>query len=305
MRAQSCFSAYPLALREHGRQALMTIKHQSTTLFCSETFSVIDFVCRSQERSFGPLEVSDAHYIVLVRRGTFAKRVGFSNWLSTPASFTFFNPGEEYRVAHPTGSGDECTAIRLDPTALDGLAHSVDVPSLSNSRLPQSSPSVVPAKLFQEHWRLFKLAQAASYDHCSMEERTVNFVLAAASSAFVDQAATATHQQLTRHQLSVVGNAAEFIASSYTQSHSLADVATHVGTTPFHLSRLFRAGTGYSICEFRNQLRLREAMRRIALGEKNLLALALDLGFCHHGHLGRHFKKIFGASPSEFRAELD
>jgi AraC-like DNA-binding protein len=67
---------------------------------------------------------------------------------------------------------------------------------------------------------------------------------------------------------------------------------------------VFERVTGATIHRYLTRLRLRVALARIADGESNLTALALDLGFSSHSHLTSTFAREFGAPPSRLRAEL-
>jgi AraC-like DNA-binding protein len=82
---------------------------------------------------------------------------------------------------------------------------------------------------------------------------------------------------------------------------SLGEVAGRLHTSEFHLARLFRAHTGFTLHGYRNQLRLRLALERIP-AEDDLTALAHELGFSSHSHFTDAFRALFGAPPAEVRA---
>ena len=48
-------------------------------------------------------------------------------------------------------------------------------------------------------------------------------------------------------------------------------------------------------------LRLRASLDRLAGGENNLTALALELGFSSHSHFADAFRREFGRTPSDVR----
>jgi AraC-like DNA-binding protein len=74
----------------------------------------------------------------------------------------------------------------------------------------------------------------------------------------------------------------------------LSDLARQVGVSPHHLSRVFQAETGLSLTRFRNRLRLRRALER----------LAADLGFADHAHLTRTAHELLGHTPTQLRRLL-
>jgi len=82
----------------------------------------------------------------------------------------------------------------------------------------------------------------------------------------------------------------------------LDDVAAHVYLSPFHLSRIFKERTGWTVHAYLTQLRLRAALLRLDDGA-DLTTVALDHGFASHAHLTDSFRSGFGATPSQVRGE--
>jgi AraC-like DNA-binding protein len=82
---------------------------------------------------------------------------------------------------------------------------------------------------------------------------------------------------------------------------SLLQLARTVAVSPHHLSRVFRAATGETLSHYRNRLRARLALERIADGELSLARLAAELGFADHAHLTRVIRDEAGAPPSRLR----
>jgi AraC-like DNA-binding protein len=74
--------------------------------------------------------------------------------------------------------------------------------------------------------------------------------------------------------------------------------------SPHHLSRIFAAETGQTISAYRNCLRARVALERVAAGERSLARIAADLGFADHAHLTRVVRRQAGAPPSNLRELL-
>ncbi len=85
---------------------------------------------------------------------------------------------------------------------------------------------------------------------------------------------------------------------------SLHKLARRQSVSPHHLSRVFHACPGTTVSAYRNQLRVREALERLADGERSLTRLASDLGFADHAHLTRTVRRETGAVPSVLRLLL-
>ncbi len=65
----------------------------------------------------------------------------------------------------------------------------------------------------------------------------------------------------------------------------------------------FKLRLGCSPMEFQQQLRLKEAARRIKRGEV-VTSVCYDLGFSNLSHFCRRFKIIYGCTPTEFRERI-
>lgn len=83
--------------------------------------------------------------------------------------------------------------------------------------------------------------------------------------------------------------------------HDLADAAC---CSLFHPSRLFRQHLGTSLHGYRQRMRLATALQRLEDGERNLAALAHDLGYASQSHMGSVFQREIGITPAQARREL-
>jgi transcriptional regulator GlxA family with amidase domain len=84
----------------------------------------------------------------------------------------------------------------------------------------------------------------------------------------------------------------------------VVQLARQTAVSPHHLSRIFAAETGQTISAYRNCLRARIALERVAAGERSLARIAADLGFADHAHLTRVVRRQAGAPPSNLREVL-
>ncbi|MGH2811401.1 MAG: helix-turn-helix domain-containing protein, partial [Actinomycetota bacterium] len=81
----------------------------------------------------------------------------------------------------------------------------------------------------------------------------------------------------------------------------LGDVARITGVSVYHLSRTFRAVTGLTLSRYRIRLRARQALERLAEGERDLAGLAADLGFSDQAHLTRTLRLETNVTPGRLR----
>ena len=94
--------------------------------------------------------------------------------------------------------------------------------------------------------------------------------------------------------------AKEIVARDLDQPLSLRHLAEMTSTSVFHLCRIFRRSTGFSIHAYRQQLRLRSALEPVLRGD-DLLEVAMRHGFYSHSHFTHMFRRTFGITPSELR----
>lgn len=82
---------------------------------------------------------------------------------------------------------------------------------------------------------------------------------------------------------------------------SLAELAAVVGLSPRYFSRLFREAFGVTPHRFVVQERLAEGARQLARG-RDVIEIALGLGFCSQSHFTAAFRKTYGVTPRRYTA---
>lgn len=89
------------------------------------------------------------------------------------------------------------------------------------------------------------------------------------------------------------------LASYPSESRTLEQWGVRVGATGRTLSRLFRAETGMSFHQWRQQLRLLEALRLLGRGEP-ITNVALDVGYSSLSAFVSVFRKTLGVTPGRY-----
>jgi len=82
-------------------------------------------------------------------------------------------------------------------------------------------------------------------------------------------------------------------------NRSLDDWAAFTGSSTRTLARLFVQDTGLTFREWRQRLRLMEAITRLGTGE-SVLSISLDLGYASQSAFTAMFRKALGCTPSDF-----
>jgi AraC-like DNA-binding protein len=85
---------------------------------------------------------------------------------------------------------------------------------------------------------------------------------------------------------------------------SNAELAARVNLSAHRLSRLFKRQMGTALVEFRNRQRLQRLLNELEDDEtRNLLGLALDVGFGSYTQFHRVFKRVMGCSPAQYQKQ--
>ena len=238
---------------------------------------------------------------VWVCRGSGAKYVADSSVVN------FWNPGEVYEreTLSPEGAISDWFAVSHD-LALDAVR--VFDPSVENTpdrpfRLTHS-PSDLRLYLFQR--QLFRTIKQGDTDGSLLaEEFIVDILVHSIRRAYWyqrNQLGTSESISLS-HQEEIVGRAEAVMNKRFRESLSIKQIAAEAASSPFHLCRLFKRRRKSTLHAYRTQLRLRSALESILDTQKDLTEISLEYGFSSHSHFTGVFKKAFGMTPSELRAE--
>jgi AraC-like DNA-binding protein len=254
-----------------------------------------DFALEAVECACGPSawsapEPAERYGIVFVRRGCFHRRTNGRECFVDPTVVYFERPGDEQQIAHP-GGGDSCTVLYLS----EGLLASL---SGGEPLLPEEP---VASRAGTDLGHRLLLASVAAGGDADVADAAV-----AIAAAVLEEPAPARvaagRPRTAAERRRVVAEARELLVER--PGASVFELSHQVAVSPHHLSRVFRAETGETVSRYRNRLRVRLALERIADGETCLARLAADLGFSDQAHLSRVVRNEVGFPPSSLRTRL-
>jgi AraC-like DNA-binding protein len=209
--------------------------------------------------------------------------------LANPNHVIFYSVGQRYRRLLHDERGDHCLYVEVDPALLagyDAIAF-VDAPSDPRAYL-----------------RL-RLAAHTLQDPLSVEEAVYNAVgRSIEAGAAVHGRRRAAGRKRTEHDHHELVERTKALLTERAPAHdSLESIARHVHASEFHLARVFRDRTGFTLHGYRTHLRLRLALDRLRT-DADLATIAIELGLNSHSHFTDAFRGVFGVPPSETRRDL-
>ncbi|MBW4651644.1 MAG: helix-turn-helix domain-containing protein [Kaiparowitsia implicata GSE-PSE-MK54-09C] len=103
---------------------------------------------------------------------------------------------------------------------------------------------------------------------------------------------------LSDHQLL---QATDYIIAHLASDLQLSDLATSVGLSQFHFSRLFKQSTGITPYQYILRQRVERAKHLLKTTKLSVMEIALLCGFSSHSHLGKTFRQHTGLTPKNYR----
>lgn len=94
----------------------------------------------------------------------------------------------------------------------------------------------------------------------------------------------------------------EFLSARLSDPITLEQLASEVGVSQFHFSRLFKQTVGVSPMAFIKRLRIERACLLLSRrADTSVGQIAIRCGFYDHSHLTRVFKSTVGMTPTQYR----
>jgi AraC-like DNA-binding protein len=101
----------------------------------------------------------------------------------------------------------------------------------------------------------------------------------------------------------VIRRAKEVLLDRFSDNLSLEEVAREVGRSQYRLAHVFREAVVIGICAYLINVRVNRAHAYLATGLSPALVASLA-GFADQSHLGRHFSRLVGGTPSEYARQV-
>ena len=197
------------------------------------------------------------------------------------ACHTVIEKGYTYRMMYPS-------VALLQQVTSEITGRQQDLPSFS-------TPIIQDEQLTQLVCNLHITLETST---CQLErESSLSWSLAQLIKRHADE-----HLVLRRvgRERQAVRQAKEYLEAHYADNVSLEKLANIANLSPFHLTRVFCHEVGLPPHVYLTQVRILRAKKLLSQGWA-IAQVALETGFAHQSHLNRHFKRLVGITPRQYK----
>jgi AraC family transcriptional regulator len=256
---------------------------------------VQDVVCTSGPHDRPFEERHDGVCIAAVTGGTFRYRSSLGSAVLAPGALLLGNHSHYFECSHEHGLGDRCLSFRLAPEFLESVVGSVPGARRSFFSVPRLPP----------HDRLLPVIAAAEAagedgDAGALEELALRLA-GAVSGALNENKARAPAPGVRDERR--ISAALRHIEARVDEPLSIAQLARLAAMSPYHFLRTFRTLVGVTPHQFILHTRMKRAAVSLRRTSENVSAIAFAAGFGDLSTFNRRFQRIFGSSPSAYRAQ--
>ncbi|MBX3378583.1 MAG: helix-turn-helix transcriptional regulator [Phycisphaeraceae bacterium] len=248
--------------------------------------------------------VALSHLLAFPRSSSTIRQAGQRPQVATPVGAVFYNKGCEY-TATPIGTTLEVTGfLRVEASVLRDAIGRFDQSVADRPEDPFTfSDGPVTDRVFVRQAALERRALVGSLDPLAADEEMVCLVHDAVESAYAVRAIR-LREKAGKSDSDYARWTQELIARHFRAAQSLAEIAGHVGISPFHLHRIFKRVVGMTIHAFRDRMRLRAALSEMLDSPMPLSLIAIRSGYSSQSHFTDAFRSRFGVPPAEGRRLL-
>jgi AraC-like DNA-binding protein len=276
---------------------------QQRELFSGPLVTLTDVCCRESSSACSGEEHARGHQLIVIRSGVFVKHSPLASrraLVAEPMQVLFLNRNEPFRISHPAAGGDDCTVLDLSDEATAEVIGILEPEARDRPEAPfriSHAPLAAAARL-----RLHGLRRTAAQarDSLLLEESLLGILARVAGDGYRAHGRSITpRREATRKaREELVERIRHALAAAPAESWSLSRLARQVNSSPYHLTRVFRASTGLPVHQYLLRLRLALALEELEGGGGELSAIALRAGFASHSHFSTAFRHAFGVQPS-------
>jgi AraC-like DNA-binding protein len=269
------------------------------TVHAGGAVEIIHWRCLRESEASTRERVHTHHVLTFGIEGASCLEVGRRRIDVDPVTIAFHRPGSTYRTFHPWGCHDSGINIAFRADVAEEVLAQTD----PRGDGPLLLLSVKPMRLALEPMiAALRHREGRGIDPLETDERALELLRAVLAPSA--RRAQARREGTRADHAALADDAREYLRAHFREAVRLDDVARAIGTSPFHLCRVFRAHTGLAMRGYLHRLRLWEAARALGGSDAPLSRIALDAGFASHSHLTARFTREVGFAPATLRRRV-
>ncbi len=240
-----------------------------------------------------PRHSHDCYCFGVVERGALGFRYRGENVVAFPGEINLAVPGEAHTGQAASDEGWTYRMFYVDPGLLATAAAECGG---RRTGLPFFRPGVIRnPRLARKIYALHKRLEGKT-PVLKREEDLIGIL-----EGFVrEHAEERSSLRSAGQEPGPVGRVRDYIEDYSARDISIRELAAVAGLSPYHFIRVFRDHTGLSPYEYLIQTRVRKARSLLRKGQ-SAARTALETGFFDQSHLTRHFRKVLGVTPGQYR----
>lgn len=98
-----------------------------------------------------------------------------------------------------------------------------------------------------------------------------------------------------------IAQVVDHVNKNFSNAFTVAQAAEMANMTEITFSRNFHAATGHSFIDFLNRIRIGQACGMLYASDDQITSIAQEAGFKNLANFNRHFLKVRGMTPSDYR----
>ncbi|MBI4750692.1 MAG: AraC family transcriptional regulator [Acidobacteria bacterium] len=240
-----------------------------------------------------PRHWHEEYQLCLIQSGTGELHYRGATLLTPPASLFIVHPGEVHANRALATMGCSYRTLFLTADQMHQIAQEIQGAAASLPFFPSSV--VFDAELLK---RFEHLHQALEQSTSSLERQTRLLDLLTRLISHFSENRSELHPSGSERK--VLKQACEYLIEHFTENVSLQTLASIANLSPFHFHRVFSEHFGMPPHGFQTQLRVMQAQTLLRQGWP-IPQVASQIGFADQSHLNRHFKRVTGLTPGQYR----
>jgi AraC family transcriptional regulator len=272
----------------------------ATDLFESPDLYFAELVCPPDDPDWGEDNQVTHPILALPTTPVWQSHDGAERQLVNQNNVVFHSAGSEYRRESFQDLGYRCLFFFPGACLLQEVAAELHAPAAEDAAVsfPPSGP--LDSRTFGLSRLAARWLRSGPSDPSAAREVLYEVLRGAVrASGLAKRSAGGASAATMRARRAMVEEAKAVLTSRMGEGISLDDLAAGLYTSPYHLARLFRTATGFSVHGYLIHLRLRTGLDRIQRTPGEIGEVGLALGYKSHSHFTASFRLAFGLTPSE------